>query len=315
MRRGLDTGAHMAYIRSMVASPVMHPLNRAHKFDRLKHEQPYNFYLSCKFDGIRFSIQDNNVYSRTGKIIPNTYIRESILAMDLPNGIDGELICGSFQETTSAVMSMEGTPEFHVFVFDIIQNNIGFNDRYFALYKFFAEKYDLYEPGEPPKILGIVGDKDMICNDYAFGTKFDNLWLVAHTLVTTYKEILDNLKKYKTSEGIILRQYNGKYYDKIWKIKHKLDSEAKIIEVRQLQRKTGELAEQMGSLVVEDICSGKQFNIGTGFNKFDRINIWKNKDSILGAFVKYEYDSVSSYGIPRFPRFIGIRSINDVLCN
>lgn len=290
----------------------MRPLSRPKTFDRTKVKPPFHFLLSCKFDGIRFSIQDNDVYSRTGKLIPNKHIRKTIMDWGLPPGIDGELVCGSFQETTSSVMTIEGEPEFSVFVFDIMSDE-QFSTRYYNLYRHFSENYDLNETRETPKVLGIADKTDMVCNKYAFGTMYDNLWLVKHRVVITDEEIANALNEYKDSEGVILRDPDSLYYDTIWKIKHKLDSDAKIIKVLQLKRKTGELAEQMGSLLVSDVVSGKQFNIGTGFTKSQRIQIWDTRDDLIGQFLKYEYDSLSSHGIPRFPRFAGIRSEKDII--
>lgn len=278
------------------------PLSRPEsvQFTRESLLEPYNLALSYKFDGIRFSIQNGNVYSRTGKIIPNDHIRNTLLSWDLPNGVDGELVSGlNFQDTTSAVMSFDGTPTFSANIFDIvpIENDKPFKERYNGLREIFSNKFGLKEVG----------------SSSAEHTNIENLWLAKHHFVNEYSHIEYWINIFEGAEGVVLRPYYGKYYEKMWKIKHKKNSEAKVLDIIQLKRKTGELADQVGSLLVEDIFSKKQFNIGTGFTKQNRIDLWNMGDKLIGKFVMYQYDYVSTYGIPRFPRFISIRDEKDII--
>ena len=84
-------------------------------------------YCSPKLDGIRATVIDGVVMSRTMKPIPNPTVQE-LFGKKKYNGLDGELIIGNpcdeqaFRNTTSAVMShahmvgkMKDLLHFHVF--------------------------------------------------------------------------------------------------------------------------------------------------------------------------------------------------------
>jgi DNA ligase-1 len=77
--------------------------------------------VSPKLDGIRALVIDGVVVSRNLKPIPNRYVQK---LFSMYEGYDGELIVGSvngpnvFRETTSGVMSEDGTPDVKFMVFD-----------------------------------------------------------------------------------------------------------------------------------------------------------------------------------------------------
>ena len=90
----------------------------AGNFDPKKAKFPY--IATPKIDGIRFLMIDGVAVSRTFKPIRNKHI-QSLLSQYLPDGVDGELTSGdTFQSSTSAVMTIEGEPEFKVWVFDYV---------------------------------------------------------------------------------------------------------------------------------------------------------------------------------------------------
>jgi len=69
--------------------------------------------VSRKLDGIRATVQEMGLKSRTLKAIPNEALQE--IFKGLPEGLDGELIYGTpnapdvFNKTTSAVMGNKAT--------------------------------------------------------------------------------------------------------------------------------------------------------------------------------------------------------------
>ena len=90
----------------------------AGNFDPEKAQLPY--IATPKIDGIRFLMVNGVAVSRTFKPIRNQHI-QSLLSTYLPDGIDGELTSGNtFQSSTSAVMTIEGEPNFKVWVFDYV---------------------------------------------------------------------------------------------------------------------------------------------------------------------------------------------------
>ena len=96
---------------------ITNPLLAA-TFDASKAQFPYA--ATPKIDGIRFLMVNGQAVSRSLKPIRNKYIQQ-LLSSALPNGCDGELTCGdNFQESTSAIMRIEGEPDFKVWLFDYV---------------------------------------------------------------------------------------------------------------------------------------------------------------------------------------------------
>lgn len=63
----------------------------------------------------------------------------------------------------------------------------------------------------------------------------------------------------------------------------------------------------MGALIVRDVKTGVEFNIGSGFTAHDRTEAWKP-----GELVKYKFFPVGVKDKPRHPVFLGRRSKLDV---
>ena len=211
-----------------------------------------DFLCSFKFDGIRFSYQQGEVYARSGKLIRNRHICKTIKNAGLPDGIEGELMVGNFQETTSAVMSADGTPNFMAILFDVLpdEKNLSNIDRINELYDKFND--DLMED---------------YCGKSSNRTNLSWLRLASHQLAQTEKDIDAMMLKSKETghEGIVLRPWDSKYYDKMYKLKHQKTNEANVIGFQQLVRKNGEVADQLGALLVHDKIHNVTFRIGSGF--------------------------------------------------
>jgi DNA ligase-1 len=80
---------------------------------------------SPKIDGIRAIKVDGKLLSLSLKQIPNIAARAALVSW-LPDGADGELVFGTtFQETTSAVMSANFTPNqpFKFYWFDYVKDS------------------------------------------------------------------------------------------------------------------------------------------------------------------------------------------------
>ena len=65
----------------------------------------------------------------------------------------------------------------------------------------------------------------------------------------------------------------------------------------------------LGALVVRDILSSVEFNIGTGFDDKLRKEIWEDRENLLGKTIKYktQLSGAKDSGKPRFPTWIGFR--------
>lgn len=267
---------------------------------------------SPKLDGIRALTQVNTTLSRSLKPIPNNHIRE-ILA-PYPN-LDGELIIGPptshsvYRDSVSGVMSIQGTPAFTYYVFDILGDPRPFQERLASL-------------------------RQMLLPNY--------IQVLEQRLVSSQEE-LDAYYEYCLGlgyEGVILRNLNALYKhgrstaksQDMLKVKPFADSEAVITGVYEAQHNTNEAFTNelgrtdrstaqdglvgngmVGGFYATDVHTGVEFNCAPGMLTHDeRIHLWKNQP--VGAILKYRH---MPYGLmannkPRFPRFVGWRDPIDM---
>ena len=283
----------------------------AGNFDPLKAKFPY--IATPKIDGIRFLMIDGVAVSRTFKPIRNLHI-QSILSEYLPDGIDGELTSGdTFQSSTSAVMTIEGTPKFKAWIFDYV------NPKETKILPFYLRI--LTQPLRSP-----------------LETPFD-YEVLSGTQIHSLKELEDfeTICLEAGYEGVMLRDPHGTYKfgrstvrdNILLKVKRFYDDEAKLIEIQEKmsnQNPEGEDAfgrmkrssslegmvpmNTTGSLVVRN-NEGQLFSIGSGLNDELRDVIWRNKDAYIGKLVKYKYFPQGVKELPRHPVFISFRDIED----
>ena len=271
-------------------------------------------YASPKLDGIRVIIKDNQVLSRNGKLIPNMFIQSLLKSY---HGLDGELIVGHpthpnvFQLTTSGVMSIEGTPNVRLYVFDCWYAEGGIDARYNEVLKI-TQNSSIVDIEVVPQI-------------------------VINSLEELYKFEEDCLAK--GYEGVMLRYPNAPYKNgrstvkegALLKLKRFSDSEAHILGMEPLLRNHNEPTKNalghtersshiynkvaddlLGALNVKDIHTGVEFSIGSGFTEEQRREIWNKQVELIGSIVKYKYFEVGVKDKPRFPVFCGLRHFNDI---
>lgn len=252
---------------------------------------------SRKLDGIRCVIKGGKALSRNGKPIRNKYI-QSVIGSPEFNGLDGELIVGApndpkaFSNSTSGVMSEDGTPKFTFFVFDVIDPKVPFQERF------------------------------QVAKSIVKSAKNKHIKIVEHILVKEMAK-LDSIEEtflMEGFEGVMLRSLDGPYkYGRssvteghLLKVKRFSDAEAEIIgyveEVTSAERKP---KNALGKFMCR-LPNGVEFGVGGGFTRDERIKFWKQKDEMIGQFCKYKYFEVGMKDAPRFPSFIGIRDENDM---
>jgi hypothetical protein len=140
------------YPQKMMNKPLL-----AATFDAQKARYPY--LATPKVDGIRFLMVDGKALSRSFKPIRNKHI-QALLCLHLPNGMDGEITCGNFQESTSAVMSMAGEPKFTAWIFDYVKDSLDkpYTQRLKDLVVWFEEVQDL-----PFNLHALIHTRDVTC--------------------------------------------------------------------------------------------------------------------------------------------------------
>lgn len=273
-------------------------------------ELTYPLWASTKLDGIRCLIVNGVAVSRALKPIPNKHI-QSLLSKPEYEGLDGELMLrsGDFNSVQSAVMSVEGKPDFYYAVFDY-HDMIACNyvNRHSVLWTKWVD-HDLIKP-------------------------------LTQQIVSSSKQLQE---LYDASiaagfEGLILRK-PGSFYKfgrstlreaTMLKLKPSNDMEAKVVGFEELLHNENEATidnlghtvrshenigkfggDTLGSLVCT-LPDGITFKIGTGFDAATRHSIWAARDNYLHKLVTFKYQELSKYGVPRFPVFKGFRNDIDI---
>jgi len=275
----------------------------------------YPVACTPKIDGIRCLKIDGEIVSRKFKPIPNNHIRETLEEL-LEDGMDGEILSGkNFQECAGNVMREDGEPNFIFCAFDWVSADLEqpYMDRMAELKKWFKET---------PNAKKIVK-------------------VLYPTIIKTPEELtgFENVCLEEGYEGVMIRNPNGPYkcgrstvkQGILMKLKRFVDSEAIILGFEPRMHNANEAkkdafgrterssckanlipTDTLGKLLVKDIKSGIEFEIGTGFNDELRKEIWDNQKKYIGKLAKYKSFLIGVKEKPRFPVFLGIRDKRDM---
>jgi len=289
----------------------------------------YPLAVSPKLDGFRCIVIDGVAMSRNLKPIRNEYAQE-LFGRHEYNGYDGELIVGDptakdcFNVTSSGVTSREGEPDVRLFVFD----NCFHSD-------YWAERF-------------------------ASVNMNDNVIVHLHEVCHNHNELLRFEEEYLEQgyEGLMIRALNGPYKEGrsttregwLLKLKRFEDSEGLVIGMEEKLHNANEATINalghtqrtshqenlvptgtMGALIIRDLKTNVEFNIGTGFddatrdwwwNEYYDTNLWRvgkmNNGGIIrecmnpDTIVKYKHFAVGAKDKPRFPAYIGLRDPSDI---
>lgn len=278
----------------------------------------YPLLASPKLDGIRAMVRGGRLVSRKLLDIPNREI-QSMLARSELDGLDGELIVGPptakdvYNRTVSFVMAQDKTGEpWAYYVFDLHDSDKPYNLRRMALN---ARKLPEYVK---------VHEQSQI--DHRSELDYYEAWAVD----LGYEGIMtrDPHAPYKLGRSTAREQI-------LLKVKRFSDSEAEVIgieeemhngneagrdELGRTKRSTAKDGKSgkgtMGALIVRDLKTGVEFNIGTGFTADHRAAWWewfqKQGPHTPKPIVKYKYFPVGVVDKPRHPVFLGLRSKIDM---
>lgn len=262
--------------------------------------QRFPCLASPKLDGVRALTFEGHFYSRTLKLLPNSYAQS--LASSLPSYLDGELIVGSptakdcLQRTVSGVMSQGGTPDITYHVFDT-QSKEPFDKRFASL---------------PESVLRVP--QTIITADEELQIYY------ADALSLGFEGVIlrDPLSPYKNGRSTLKQGY-------LIKMKPLADCEGRIIGFTELMRnenpkeiselgltKRAHLQENLtpsgtlGALEVRCIngpYQGTTVEVGTGFTAAQRQEIWDSRVSLLGSIITFSYFPYGIKDRPRHPVF------------
>ena len=294
----------------MITKPML-----SGKFENVEEELKalsYPLLATAKYDGIRALMISGKLLSRTFKNIPNKHIFKTCCD-NLPDGLDGELVSGSFNETSGNVMRHDGEPTFEYHVFDYVKDSLA---------KPYTERMKDLKAVKLPswciKVLPI---------------ELNNL----DELETLERKYLS-----EGFEGIMLRSPQGAYkcgrgtvkaMDLV-KVKRFKDAEAEIIGFEEEMKNENEALKDafgrtkrstaqdnltgkntLGALMVKGVngeFKGVEFKLGTGFDQALRKKIWDSQKKLKGTIVKYKYQSEGGEDKPRFPVYLGQRDKRDM---
>jgi len=263
-----------------------------------------------KLDGIRCLVVDGVAMSRTMKPIPNQHVQGELQGL---NGLDGELMVGGdFNAVSSAIMSVNGTPEFSYYVFDIWNKEI--------------------EGGYIERI------KHMEDDGLDWHPRVNILKPIEIRNETELEIYLDNCVN-AGYEGVMIRKPDGKYKHGrstvregiLLKVKRFFDDEATLIEITEKMHNANELErDELGHAKRSSAKDGQvptgtagscvlawksvkfKVGFGPGFTDTIKKEMWDNRDNLYGKLFKSSYQELSRDGIPRFGKLIGERHIHDL---
>lgn len=278
---------------------------------------------SPKLDGIRCLIRDGHAVSRTLKPIQNRYIQQEIGDWNYED-LDGELIVGAssgplvYNRTNSGVMSRDGEPDFHYFVFDLITFvDAPYVERLDALISHMADS-----PHPRIHVLDHV-----LLNDPADLSAYE-----INCLDVGF-------------EGIMLRSIDGQYkYGRstanegyIWKVKRFEDYEARVVAFVAAEKNNNpRLVDALGHTIRSQVKAGMEettmigalicvrinatgqpssepFRVAPGtMTHEERKKFFADPSLIMGKIIKCKEFAYGKVNQPRFARFHGLRDPIDM---
>lgn len=267
---------------------------------------------SPKLDGIRAVCGPDHLLSRSLKPIRNRHTQE--LFQNLRGSmLDGELIVGKandkgvYNRTNSGVMAFEGEPDVYLHVFDRVgagswasryyHSALEKNSRIVVVSQTLCESIRDIEAAEERYLLeGYEGAMLRAPNGvYKFGRS------------SVREGLLLKLKRFTDAEAVI-KGFVPKYHNSNPEQRNELG----YIQRSKVSEGLVEL-DTLGALIVEDLVTGVEFQIGTGFTDEMRKWIWDARNGALPSMiVKYKSFEHGVKDRPRHPVFLGFRSAEDI---
>jgi DNA ligase-1 len=271
----------------------------------------YPVIASPKLDGVRAVFISGSLVTRSLKPIPN---REIQRVFKYDQNLDGELIVGEptdkevFRNTMKIVSAFDAPihdVRFHVF--DLVYSG-QFAQRLQTAYNL-IQGHELFVPVPH---MEIKNERELLAyEDACLSAGFEGVM------------IRDPLGYYKYGRST---QREGS----LLKLKRKCQSEAVVVGFEEQMHNANEqkinalgYAERsshqenkiptgvLGALIVKDVKTGVEFNIGTGFNFLERQEIWEKQPAYRGRTVSYEYLGYGVKDKPRHPVYLGWRMLED----
>lgn len=279
--------------------------------------------MSYKLDGIRAAICEQQVRSKSLKLIPNKHV-QSVLSRPELEDFDGELIVGppnsqtTYNTTFSGVMSIDAKADFKFYVFDLIDAEENALNRKIALYN---------------RVAALPAD----LRSYVV--------LVTYELVNAWEEVEQRFDEALRAgyEGLIAIRATSLYKcgrstpkeGPQYKLKPEDDKDCEILSAHQamhnaneaFQNELGETdrsthaenkipLDRIGYFMARDVESGEKFRLAPGKLTHDELTrLWHTYQAdgtLPSRFAKYRSMGYGVKDKPRHPRFYAWRGAADV---
>ncbi|MFZ9905458.1 MAG: ATP-dependent DNA ligase [Steroidobacteraceae bacterium] len=284
----------------------------ASRCDELE-ELAFPVLATPKLDGIRCLKVGGRALTRSFNTIPNRFVREWIEA-NLPDGVDGELMLrgGTFSETTSAIGSSDGEPDFVFHVFDYVETSTGtpYSERIKALAA--LPDSDRVVKVLPVEVQGTDDLASYVQTCLAEGYE----GVMVRTPDSPYKcgrstvkqGYLLKIKRFEDAEAVVVSTYEGMTNQ------NAAEQDAFGNTKRGLSKAGMVGRGELGGFVVRNLSTGVKFRLAYNHiaGGIDRVGLWENRDGLVGKIVKFSHQPSGAKQAPRFPVFIGFRETWDM---
>lgn len=247
----------------------------------MSHERAvkYPCFVQPKLDGIRCITDGVNFWSRNGKLF-HRWNMHHLRQSRLPFLVDGELIIregGKFEDLASIVKRNKhpDCEDLELNVFDVMTDG-HFSERLRSMEKMFR-RLDARGSGEP--------------------------WRrVKTTWIRTFEELKARHGRHLLYgyEGTMVRNANGLYVSgrtiDLLKYKPLMTKEFKIARVKEARGK------DKGTPIYICISKGGEFAARPMGTLKQRREMWRRRDHDIGKKLTVEFQNLTKYGKPRFPR-------------
>ncbi len=275
---------------------------------------PFPMLATPKLDGIRCLKVGGRALTRSFKPVSNRFVRGWIEA-NLPDGVDGELVLrgGTFSETTSAIGSRDGEPDFVFHVFDMVVE---------GLLQPYAHRmanlgYWKITSGRVVKVLPVeIRDAAALAayEEQCLAAGYEGV--MVRTPDSPYKcgrstereAWLLKIKRFEDAEAVVLGTYEGMSNQ----------NEAGVDAFGRTKRGMAQAGMvgrgELGGFVVRHAESGVEFRLGYNHvaGGVDRATLWHRRETLVGKLVRFKHQPSGAKDAPRFPKFVGFREAWDL---
>jgi DNA ligase-1 len=266
-----------------------------------------------KLDGIRCLKIDGQAVTRSFKLISNRYAREWIEA-NLPDGVDGELMLrgGTFSQTTSAIGSRDGEPDFVFHVFDYVNEDtqVPYACRVRELER--LPQWERVAKVMPVEIRNAdelaAYEEKCLAEGYEGVMVRDPAGPYKCGRSTEGEGWLLKIKRFADAEAEVLEPYEG--------MSNQNEAERDAFgRTKRSLAKAGMVGRgELGGFIVRALDTGVEFRLGYNhvLGGIDRVSLWLKKDTLVGRMVKFRHQPSGAKEAPRFPKFMGFREAWDL---